>query len=238
LGGQPGFSTSDHAERERSQRVLTVLAPLVLLLYAVVFSLIGFDLVMALDPEWYSTLFGAYFFMSNFYLGLAVIAMIAVLARQCLKLVQPTTKKQLSDLGKLLFAFCLLTGYFLWSQYLVVWYGNLPEETGFVILRTRATPWTPVAWSILMMIFVTPFVVFLSRRVKESSVMVGAIALLIIVGMWLERYILIVPSLQPQEGFLFGWVELSISGGFFAAVALTYMAFLRFVPILGYEVSR
>jgi Ni/Fe-hydrogenase subunit HybB-like protein len=219
-------------ERQRSQRAMVILAPMFLVLYAVVLSLLGFDLVMALAPEWSSTLFGAYFFMSNFYLGLAAIAIITVLARACLKLHQHIASSQLADLAKLMFAFCLLTGYFLWSQYLVIWYGNLPEEVAYVVLRISGTPWRFLAWSIFFMIFVIPFVVLLSRRVKQQPRMVLALAGLIVVGMWLERYLLVMPSLAPQSGLRLGFAELTITGGFLAAMALTYLTFLQCVPIL------
>lgn len=107
-------------ERQRSQRAMAILAPMVLVLYAVVLSLLGFDPVMALDPEWSSTLFGAYFFISNFYLGLAAIAIVTVLARAFLKPDLHIASSALAGLAKLMFAFSLLTGYFLWSQYLVI----------------------------------------------------------------------------------------------------------------------
>jgi hypothetical protein len=220
------------AERQRSQRAMAILAPIYLLLYAVVLSLLGFDLVMALDPEWTSTLFGAYFLMSNFYLGLAAIAIITVVAKAFLKLNLQVSPSQLSDLAKLMFAFCLLTGHFLWSQYLVIWYGNLSEETGYLVLRTSATPWRLLAFGIFLMIFVIPFVVFLSRRVKQKPLMVLAMAVLIVAGMWLERYLLVIPSLDPQSGLRLGFSEMAITGGFLAAMALTYLAFLRCVPIL------
>jgi Ni/Fe-hydrogenase subunit HybB-like protein len=219
------------AERERSKRRLLIFAPVLLVLYAAVFSLVGIDLVMSLDPEWYSALFGAYFFISNIYLGLAAIAIVVVLGGKSLKKRENGKGNHLFDLANLIFAFCLLTGHFLWSQYLVIWYGNLPEETEYLILRTKSLPWAPVAWSVFIMTFVVPFVIFLNRRVKQSPVMVLAVAFLVAAGMWLERYILVVPSLSPQTGLLLGWTELFITGGFLSAMILTYMAFLRWVPI-------
>jgi hypothetical protein len=218
------------SQRERSTRVLGRLAPLLLFLYAVVFSLIAFDLIMSLDPRWYSTLFGAYFFMSNLYLGFAVIAITTIVVRKLLRLEEAVTREQLSDLGKLIFAFCLLTGYLLWSQYLVIWYGNLPEETGFLILRTKTVQWLPAAWGVLFLVFVFPFLALLTRRVKRSPTLLLLIASMIAVGMWLERYLLVAPSLDPAQGVVLGWMDLMITGGFFALVVLTYTAFLHFLP--------
>ena len=198
-----------------------------LLLYALVYSLIGFDLVMSLAPHWYSTLFGAYFFMSSFYLGLAALAVVSTLTRKYPKLEGGIGTGQFHDLGKLLFAFCILTGDFLWSQFAVIWYGNIPEETEYVILRTMEMPWAPVAWVVLIGTFVVPFLVLLSRGVKENPRSLLAVASVILIGMWLERYLLVVPSLLHQETLPLGWPELFITLGFFGAFAMTYLMFER-----------
>jgi Ni/Fe-hydrogenase subunit HybB-like protein len=218
------------AERERSRRVLAILAPIFLLLYALVFSLIGFDLAMSLDPHWHSTLFGAYFFLSSFYVGLATLAIIAVLARRHLKLGGEIGRTQFHDLGKLIFGFCLVTGDFFWSQFVVIWYGNLPEETGYVILRAMEMPWAPLSWAVLIVGFIGPFLVLLSRRVKESPWTLFTVASFIVAGMWLERYILVAPSLWHTPSLPLGWIELSITLGFFAAFALSYLAFVTRLP--------
>lgn len=212
------------------RRALRTLAPLLLFVYGIVFSLIGFDFVMSLDPQWYSTLFGAYFFIGNLYLGFAVVTMTTIAARKLLGLEDAVGKSQLSDLGKLLFAFCLLTGYFLWSQYLVIWYGNLPEETEFFILRTKTEQWAPAAWAILFLAFIFPFLALLTRRVKQSPTSLFLVAAMIAAGMWLERYLLVAPSVDPSQGVVLGWMEVMITGGFFALVLLTYTIFLCFLP--------
>jgi len=218
-------------EQRRSRRALAILSPIFLFTYATVFSLIGFDLVMALDPSWYSTLFGAYFFVSSFYLGLAAIAILAVLARRRLGLEEQIGRKQFHDLGKILFGFCLVAGDFFWSQFVVIWYGNLPEETPYLILRGYEMPWAPLTWTVLLVSFIIPFLLLLSRRVKESPRTLLPIALLILIGMWIERYILVVPSLWHRTGLPLGWIELLITGGFLAAVALSYSAFLSAFPV-------
>ena len=223
----------EEAERERSRRFLATLAPLFIVCYGLVFSLLGFDWVMALDPQFYSTLFGAYFFMSSFYLGLAGTVITAALAQKRFGLEKIIGKSQFHDLGKFLLAFCMVTGDFLWSQYAVIWYGNLPEETGFIILRTKTAPWSPLAWAVLIIGFIGPFLVLLSRRAKENPVILGAVAFFIAVGLWLERYLLVVPSLSRSPELPLGWIELFISLGFLSAFLLTYLGFgARFQKIL------
>ena len=200
-------------------------ASVFLLVYVLVYSLIGFDLVMSLDPHWYSTLFGAYFFMSSLYLGLAALGVLSVLSKKYLMSEVEISPAHFHDLGKLLFAFCMLTGDFLWSQFAVIWYGNISEETEYVILRTMEMPWAPLAWWVLIGSFVVPFFVLLSRRVKENPWSHLGVASVVLIGMWFERYLLVVPSLWRGESLPLGWLELFITLGFFAAFALTYITF-------------
>lgn len=94
------------------------------------------------------------------------------------------------------------------------------------------TPWRLLACSVFLMLFVIPFVLLLSRQVKQQPLMVLALAGLIAVGMWLERYLLVMPSLNPQRGLHLGFSGTMITGGFLAAMALTYLTFLHCVPIL------
>ncbi|MFQ5850156.1 MAG: hypothetical protein ACE5JU_06150 [Candidatus Binatia bacterium] len=204
------------------QQLPRPLAASVLLVYGLVYSLLGVDLVRALDATWSSALFGAYFSVSNFYLGLAALAVLAVLGQ---RRGIPITVDDLHDLGKLLFGFCLLTGYFLWSQYLVIWYADVARETGF-LLRRAEQPWLPLAIAALTLALIAPFLALLSRRVKRDPHALLAVSLTVCVGIWLERYLLVVPSIWEQPGLPLGWMELLITSGFFAGVALTYLQVL------------
>ena len=103
-----------------------------LIAYAWVFSLVAFDFVMALDPHWFSTLMGAYYFVGNLLVGIAFVSIVSVWGRGRLGLHDYIGTQQLHDIGKLLFGFSILWAYMVWSQYLVIWYGDLPEETEFV----------------------------------------------------------------------------------------------------------
>jgi len=230
----------DLVERQRGQRGMDVLAAGVLLAYPITYSFMAFDLIMALDPFWYSSLFGGYFFLSTFYLGLAGLAVAAVLTRQCLG-VQAITPGQFSDLGKMLFGFNLTYVTMVWSQYIVIWYGNLPEETHFVVLRVWERPWAPLSWSVLVASVLIPFLVFLSQRAKQVPWIMLALGTLIAAGLWLERYVLVVPSLWHQEGLPLGWLEAGVTAGFLGAGALSYAFFLQnfaVVPTSGLDIRR
>ena len=213
-------------EQVRSQRVLRLLSPVFLLLYAVLFSLIGFDLVMSLDPHWISTLFGAFFCVGNLYVGLAAI-MVGAVAAHKLGLQELPTVAQSHDLGKLIFGFCILWTYLFWCHYLPIWYANLPEETGFVLRRLVHQPWAALSSVVLTLNFLIPFPVLLSQRVKQRPTALAAVGLVVGLGMWLERYVLVVPSLWQPANLPLGILELCLLAGFFGSFALAFLSFVR-----------
>jgi len=221
----------DPVERQRGQRGMDVLAAGILLAYPITYTFMAFDLIMSLDPFWYSSLFGGYFFVSTFYLGLAGLGVAAVLTRQCLG-VQAITPGQFADLGKLLFGFTLTYAAMLWSQYIVIWYGNLPEETHFVVLRLWERPWAPLSWTVLVTTLLIPFLILLSQRAKRVPAVVLVLGLLIAAGLWLERYVLVVPSLWDQEALPFGWLEVAVTAGFLGAGVLSYAFFVQNFPLV------
>jgi hypothetical protein len=216
----------------RSWRAQNILSPVLAVLYALVLSLIAVDLIMSLDPHWYSTLFGAYYFVGSFYTALAALVIMTGLYRNVPGLRGLLISKHFHDLGKLLLGFCVLTGDFFYSQFLVIWYGNLPEDAQYVILRVRHCPWEPLAWIVLVVCFAVPFVALLSRRIKMSPGPMMALAGVILIGMWLERLLLVAPSIWDGATLPIGLTEVIITGGFFGVMALTVMLFLTRFPLL------
>ncbi|MFQ5682205.1 MAG: hypothetical protein ACE5HC_02935 [Candidatus Binatia bacterium] len=218
-------------EIQRSRRGMSVLAAGVLLAYPMIYSFMAFDLIMALDPFWYSSLFGGYFFISTFYLGLAGLAVVAVLIRRNLG-ISVVTDAHLSDLGKLLLGFDLTYVSMLWSQYIVIWYGNLPEETHFIVLRLWERPWAFLSWGVLILSSLIPFLVFLSKRAKQIPWILLTVSLLIATGLWLERYVLIAPSIGQHGSLSFSLLEIGVTLGFLGAAGLSYLFFLKHFPVL------
>ncbi len=189
------------AESSRADRVLRRLTPPLLVLYALVLSLVAFDLVMSLDPHFVSTLFGGYYFVTNLYMGLALLALlVGIWLGRDPKLQQVITSEELHQLGKLLFGFSMLYGMVFWSQYLVIWYGNLLEEISFLVRRQHEQPWAPLSYTMIFLSLILPFAILLSRPVKKNRRTLAGVGGLILVGMWLERYLLVVPSLWPAGG--------------------------------------
>ena len=193
---------------------IRVIAPIVAGLYAVVYTLIAFDLVMSLAPVWRSTLFGWFFFAGCFWSGLTAMALIAVVLRRRLDanniFTNPTV---MHDFGKMVFAFSVFWVYLLFAQYIVIWYGDLPVETFFIVQRVHHMPWSPLSVACLILIWAIPFIVLMSQRSKKTPLVLGTVAALGLVGMWLERYVLVVPSLSP-DAIPFGPTQFLISLGF------------------------
>ncbi len=187
-------------ESERCSRRLAALAPLLCIAYAVCFTLLGFDLIMALEPQWISALFGAWYFMGHLFSGLALLILVASAKQDQYRLGAFFSAARQKDLATLLFAFGLVNIDFFWSQYLTIWYGNLPEETEYIITRTLSAeqPWPHIAWLALTFFFIIPFAALLFRKIKQNRALLGAVCLLVIGGIFLARFVEIAPALLPQ----------------------------------------
>jgi hypothetical protein len=209
-----------------------ILSPILGILYAFVLTLTGFDLVMSLDRHWYSTLLGGYFLVGCFYSAVAALYLLSLIVARTDSLKDHLLPRHFHDLGKLVLAFCLFTGYLFYAQFLTIWYGNVPEETRYVILRVKLTPWEPLAWVVLFMVFLLPFFVLLGRRAKLNRLAMILLSLMIMAGMWLEKFILIAPSLWKKDGIPLGLTEALVTAGYLGIVGLCLTEFLKRVPIL------
>jgi hypothetical protein len=236
LGGWKG------AEREvvPLQRKLSVNGPVVVFFYAVVVSLFAFEMIMGQNPTWYSNLFGAFIFVSQIYIGWASLGLMTIFFSKREKAFgELVSTQQLWDLGKLTFGFCMLWGYMFWSQFLPQWYGNLPEETQWLILRTREFPWKGLAWVAFPMAFIIPFITLLSRDLKKNPVTYAAVCFCLMTGVWLDRYLIIMPEALTNSGadvhhIPLGFTEIGIFVGFLGAYLLCIRTFLSkfpFVPV-------
>ena len=203
--------------------------------FALVLSLIGFDLVMSMDPHWVSTLFGAYHFVKAFYVGLGALIILAAIVHLRRGGSAGIAAAHFHDLGKLFFAFCLLWADFFYVQLTVIWYGNIPEETSYVILRTVTPPWNTLAWVVFIVCFVIPFVVLINRRVKTMPSAMIALCGMVILGIWLEHLLLLGPALNHAAaelplGVTDGLVFIGFLGLMVLALAYTLKTFPELLP--------
>jgi hypothetical protein len=240
----------EEEERAASASRLRVLAPIICLAYAFGYSLIAFDQVMSLSPVWFSNLFGAFYAWGAFLTCVSVTALLAVLHRGYPGLEGEITKDRLHDLGKMIFAFSVFWMYLFFSQYLVIWYGNLPEETLFFQARLGTeflqSTWywegwwdrlgephvkvTLLAW---ICVWVIPFWLLLGQKPKKTWWFLAGVAVISAFGFWLERNVLVWPSWEPEDSFAFlGWIQIGVALGFLGAFSLTYLVFTRVFPAL------
>lgn len=215
------------------QKRLTQTAALYIAAFAVILSLLGYDLVMSADPHWVSTLFGAYTFVKAFYVGLGGLIILAWFYQGQLKNGSGLTASQFHDVGKLFFAFCLLWADFFYVQFLVIWYGNLPEETSYVITRTMMPPWNLLAWIVFIVCFVVPFFILLNKKVKTKPGVMMVICSLVIMGIWFEHHLLLGPALNQQATAIpLGVTDGLIFLGFLGLMVFSVTRFLDFLPEL------
>jgi hypothetical protein len=199
--------------------------------WAFCYSLLGFDLVMSLAPRWISNLYGAFFFMGNFLGGLAGLAVLTLTLRGPLGIKDKVSTKQIHDLGKLVFGFTVFWAYLMWSQFLVIWYGNLPEETYWVFYRLWGG-WRVIGTAVFLMVFVTPFLGLLGARPKTYPPTFAGFALVSLAGLWLERYLEIVPSINQGHGPSLGLPEAGAAVMLFGLFLLAYGAFAKMYPMV------
>ncbi len=168
----------------------------VLYLFFFVFSesLVAFDWVMSLEYPWVSTLFGGIFFMESFYAGLAIAALIAAYYVKNGIEDQTVMTKVLRDTATFTFGFSLAWAGLFYSQFLVIWYGNLPEETSYLVRRMHYSPYDILFYLSIFLLFIAPFVGLISKRAKVIPNWVRMIALVVLAGVFIERILFILPD--------------------------------------------
>ncbi|HJS47949.1 MAG TPA: hypothetical protein VJ773_08205 [Gemmatimonadales bacterium] len=207
------------------------LAAIFVPLYAMVLTLIAFDGIMALQPHWFSNLLGGWVFMGAFLGGNALLAILHLHGGRETGVGHLISPKQRHDLGKMIFGFSVFWTYLMWSQFLVIWYGNLPEETGFVFARLWG-PWRPVAVAVLAGMFIVPFVGLLGVLPKKWPPTLGLFSGVLLVALWLERYLMVMPSVTVEAGPVFGLPELGPTLLFLGLFLLSYGLAARRWPMV------
>lgn len=196
-----GGETNLEAAVERGQNAQSNLFPFLGWAYAIVFSLVAFDLIMSLAPWWYSNMFGGWIFVSSFWVGVATLAVVTMLGRDWMGLTGFVKSSTTHDLGKMMLAGCMFWAYTTYAQLLPIWYTDMPEETDFVLVRLFLPQWSWLAKTVAVMCFVGPFTILLSRGIKKMRYPFAGVGLLIMTGIFLERSLLVMPSIHHGDTF-------------------------------------
>jgi Ni/Fe-hydrogenase subunit HybB-like protein len=189
------------------------------LIYAVALSVWAFDFVLAPDPIFESTLVGPYVFMAAFIAGTGVATLLG-LARGAL------SEGQRRDAGAMVLALSIFWVYLFWSQYLTIWYGNLPQETVFALRRAQGG-WGAVLLTVIGLVFAVPFVMLLNPRGRRSSRVLASVLVLQLIGLWLNCHLLVVPSLAADGTPPLELRDVFIALGMLGAFALSSAPGLR-----------
>jgi Ni/Fe-hydrogenase subunit HybB-like protein len=224
-----GGADTQEAEARRNK-----LATTLLILFVLVVSLWAFDLVMTLDPIWYSGLFGGYYVVKALYTGFGLVTFLTIRANA--RGVTNVTPSGIQDMAKLTFAMSVMWMYFFFSQYLVIWYGNVPIETRFFVARFFNPPWGVVAWLVFIFGWLIPFAYLLKRLTGRPPTRHKVLVVILFFGwisIFVEHVLVVFPSLDRAIGFPLGVKEVLITAGFFALFALSRRRFLQtYNPVL------
>jgi hypothetical protein len=215
-------------KRVKGRSNAVVPASILVVVFCFVFTLVAFDLVAALTPEWRSALFGAYFFISSLYLAVVFWTFLVVVRMESITEVR-------QDLGKLILAFSILTTSFLFMQLLTIWYENIPEETTFLIARMHQPDWRIVTWALLIVVYLGPLVMLVTEWSKKNRFFLGAVSVLLLIGLWSERWWLVAPTFSADAAF--GPAEIAATAAIAGGFALS-IEFTRFLPRVPEEVTR
>jgi molybdopterin-containing oxidoreductase family membrane subunit len=222
----------------RLEMAMKIMAVAVIPVAVSVHSIVSWDFAMAPVPMWHSTIFAPYFVAGAIFSGIAALIVAMAMLRKFLHLEEYLLPIHFQNLGKLLLVMSLLWVYFVFSERLTGWYGNEPSEMA-VFWATQRGTFAPLFWTMVFCNFLLPFPILAIKKLRTiAGTVIASIG--VVIGMWLERYLIIVPSLSRKylpyawvaSPYRPTWVELTITAGTFAAMALLYMLFSKAVPII------
>jgi len=228
-GMRKGFG-EERREIHSTHSLQGKLAVFLAILFGYGWSLLAFDLSMGLSLHFQSTLYGWWFFMGAWLCALTLFTLLVMAWRRYLGAEAIIGENHFHDLGKLCFAFTAFWGYLTFGQYLVIWYGNMGEETHWPRLRF-IEPWVQFSVTAVILVFFVPFFGLLSRAAKVYRPTLALFTILSLVGMWLVRYLEVYPSLYGVAPSLpFGFWEIGVTLGYLGAWASCYLAFMNAFP--------
>lgn len=194
---------------------------ILIVIFCVVFTLLSFDLVLGLNSQWHSAIFGAYFFISSLYIAIVFLALLVVFDSRYHAEIR-------HDLGKLILAFSILTTYFLFMQLLTIWYSNILDETFYLAQRMNRPGWMVISSVLAAIVYLGPLVLLLTEWAKKNRFFLGSVAVLLLVGLWFDRWWLIAPGIE--SGPQFGWMEAAGTAAVLGALGLSIDVSRKILP--------
>ena len=216
----------DHREVEQE---LYALSPLVILAFVICNTLFAWDFAMMLTPHWHSTVFPIIFWFSNLFAGTAVLIVFPALLRRG----SYFGPLQIHFLGRVVHCFTLIWLYMFWAQFFVIWFGNLPHESE-PLWRQMYGHYAPFYWTMMVGCFFLPFVALIFARIKRSLLSLCIIGFGIILGTWINKYLMVVPVFSIDDRPFDNWLDVGISVGLLAGFLALLILLAQRLPIYSY----
>ena len=173
-------------------------APVAMILFGLTVTFASFDWLMSLEPAWSSTIFGLYYFAGSVVGALAALILFAIALQKGGAATRLITVEHYHELGKLLLGFIVFWGYMAFSQYMLIWYANIPEESVWYLAR-QTGPWKWITLGLLFGHLLIPFLLLLPREVKRRKILLGVLAVWMLVVHWIDLYWLVIPTFAPEH---------------------------------------
>lgn len=227
-----GLATRNKDPRtpEKAAHSLYMRAPVLLIVTGLAQTVLSWDFGMMLYPHWHSTVFGMYFMIGSIFGGTALIFLFSNLLARSTESPDPSERLQMKSIGIMLTGFMCLWLYFFWAQFFVTWFGNLPEETGPLFSQIFGH-YEPVFWTMIVCLFALPLATLIFAKVKRNRYTLSIVSLLILLGVWLNRYLMVVPSFTDQH-YPFSGLDIAITAAIAGAVLLLQLLMFRSAPMI------
>ena len=231
-----GYSVAQDTSKDPQLTVRAqAFAPGAMFLFALSLTFAAVDWIMSLEPTWFSTIFGVYYFATGVVSSYAVIILVTLALRNSGPLQGAVTPEHYHDLGKLMFGFLVFWAYIGFSQFMLIWYAALPEETTWYHNRWDFGPWAKVTMAVIIGHFVVPFFWLISRNMKRNvgRLQVGAAILLVFHVVDIYWFVMPNYALGSNE-FTFHWIDaacLLAVGGVYGALVFFRMGKQALVPV-------
>ncbi len=198
-------------------------------LFALSYTMASFDDIMSVEPHFFSTIFGVYQFSSLFNSGITTLTIIVILLQKRGLIKDLVTEHHMHDLTKWMFAFTVFWAYIAFSQYMLIWYANLPEET-FFFLKRQTNGWGCWGIALAFMKFIIPFFLLIGKWAKTKPNYILCVGALMLVASWVDLYWNVAPAFSEHARL--GWQEIGIFAGFVGAFGLTVSRFYARHPLV------
>jgi hypothetical protein len=195
------------------------------LIFAITFSVFSVDLLMSLLPTWYSTIYGIYTFAGSIQSTFALLILVMLYMKNKGFITGYVTIEHVHDVAKFLKGFTVFWAYIAFSQFMLIWYANIPEETEFYLMRAQGG-WMVISMSLLILKFIVPFLALLPRGAKRNESHLVLVCALVLIMQYVDIYWLVYPTFFDNH-VVFGFYEVALLAGFVGIFMLTVMKFYQ-----------